>query len=268
MGSQIDLRAFVSHLDRQNRLTIPLSRDCIVTCEAGGAWLTRDSLAEGEFPSSNLNRVHWIAADTPLRSGQIQEALKAMRSLGARRFFAWIGPLAWDEQSHAKLEASGGTPWTYVRNVVLMRAAGVCEVGNTLLHARSVEGTEIDHVLGAIAPWYKERGVAALRRLLANESFELHAAFENATPVAIAAYVADGEWAHFGWAGTDPAHQRQGAQTALIYSRLGRAHDRGARHCVAEINTTHTTSLDNLKRCGFQEAFDLRVYGWQAGVTQ
>lgn len=263
MGLHTDLRALTSHLDRQNRLTIPLTRPEVVACEAGSAWITRDATAEGEFPSNNLNRVHWIARDTPVRSEQIQQALQAMRNMGTKRFFAWLGPLAWDEQSHTDLQACGGTPVPYVRYVVLTRAAGVCEVGQAALHARAVERHEIEHVLAAIAPWYKERGVAALRRLLAHDSFELHTAFDSATPVAIAAFVADGEWAHFGWAGTDPAHQRRGAQTALICSRLRRAHERGISHCAVEINSVVGTSLNNLKRCGFQETIDLKVYGWK-----
>jgi len=261
----IDLRALVLHLDRQNRLTLPFSRPEIVTREAGGAWITRDATAETEFPSNNLNRIHWIARETPVRHGQIQRALQAMRSMGAKRFFAWLGPLAWDAQSHTDLQACGGMPVPYVRYVVLARAAGVCEAGQAILHARVVEAHEVESLLSAILPWHKERGVASLRRLLACDCFELHAAFDGAYPVAIAALVMDGVWAHFGWAGTDPTQQRKGAQTALICSRLRRAHEQGVRHCTVETNSVVETSLKNLKRCGFKEALDLRVYGWKTG---
>jgi len=185
----MDLRAISAHLDRQNRLTIPLSREGLVTREAGGAWITRDVAAESEFASNNLNRLHWLACDTPVRIGQIREAVEVMQGLGAKRFFAWMGPLAWDAQSHADLQACGGTPVPYVRYVVLARDSADYNIAKTQLIARPVERHEFEQVLAAIEPWYKARGVAALRRLLAHDSFELHAAFDGAAPVAIAAFV-------------------------------------------------------------------------------
>lgn len=86
--------------------------------------------------------------------------------------------------------------------------------------------------------------------------------------VAAATMYANGETAQFFAGATLVKWRRRGAQTALIAARAQAAHSAGCRWLVSEVALekpgTHNTSLQNLKRMGFEVLYERTNWTWRA----
>ena len=91
-------------------------------------------------------------------------------------------------------------------------------------------------------------------------------AFEGDTPIASGAMYIAGEAAWFGFAATDAAHRKRGAQQALILRRLEDAADAGCKWVSVETAedtvTRDAPSFRNLCRLGFEIAYGRPNYLW------
>jgi ribosomal protein S18 acetylase RimI-like enzyme len=91
-------------------------------------------------------------------------------------------------------------------------------------------------------------------------------AFEGDTPIASAAMYVAGSAAWFGFAATDAAHRKRGAQQALIMRRLQDAADAGCKWISVETAedtvTRDAPSFRNLRRLGFEVAYKRPNYLW------
>lgn len=262
MGA-IDERELAGHIDRVRR-RIVACRGGVVVRGVPGGWMSVsvEPGAGGAFPSSNSNRVYWMAPGRELTGQDVASGVEAMRAAGQTRMCLWFAPSAINAEVEERLRGLGANVWPHVEYPALARASGPCEPDRaTEFSVRLIGAAETAAVLAGAQPWYGADGEAAGLRLVERGISEFHAAFEGDRPVAIGMLSMDGEWAYLGAAATAPERRGRGGQTAIICSRVRRAAELGARWCACETNTAAPTSLNNLKRCGFEEAIRWRVYG-------
>ncbi|MBL0928130.1 MAG: GNAT family N-acetyltransferase [Phycisphaerales bacterium] len=230
---------------------------------------------EEQFASTALNRVHWLTLDAPLGRDDVAGADAVLRASGVRRAFLWLSPAAASGAAGSHLGAFGAVRVPYVRYLALAKPVGpvgkvekVGPVAGGPFAVRRLAGEEVAEVLGVVSPWFGARGVPAAVSMARAGLAEFFAAFEGPLTVAVGGLLIDRHGAtphgYLGWTGTDPAHRRRGAQSALIAARLERSGELGIDWCVSETNSVVETSLRNLERAGFAEAAEWAVYRWDA----
>ncbi len=245
--------------------------------DMGPGFLTWRVVDDGSStPTASSDRVFWIAPDRAVSGADLDEAIGYYRSLRRARAFFVLGPEAWSEELGAEMARRGMRPWTQVRYPALAREtverAGE-EWGSTTLEPRIVTGDDpsaLDRVLESIGPWYGREWLGLVRRVVVEAGAELHLAWDAALnrPVAIGGVVVEGDWSYVCFGATEESHRRRGGQTLLFRTRLVSASGRGARWCVGETNSMAEQSLRNFLRCGFAEAFEMRVWGWEEARPQ
>lgn len=264
-----DRAELARHIDRVRRRQITC-REGVVTRDVARGWLSAEPAAPArEFPSASMDRVYWLTLAEPLRPAEITEGLEAARAAGSRRVFIWLAPWAWNHSVEAPLHRAGARLWPSVEYIALARQAGDLAVPSRCPFAiRRLDPPEALAALAEVKPWYAPNRSEAVERLVEQGVSEVHAAFEESTPVAIGLLTVDGSWAYLGSAGTDPRRRGRGAQTALIHARAARAQELGAPWCASETNTAVPVSLRNLRRCGFEDVISWRVYSWDPGAPR
>ena len=91
-------------------------------------------------------------------------------------------------------------------------------------------------------------------------SFTHFAAFDGEVPVATATLCVTGDMGYLMSASTAESHRRQGAQQALIAHRIEKAKQLGCTYFTAQTLYMLKSSLNNLLRAGFREAYAKEVY--------
>ncbi|WP_157438980.1 GCN5 family acetyltransferase [Aestuariimicrobium kwangyangense] len=99
------------------------------------------------------------------------------------------------------------------------------------------------------------------------ENFHFLGGFDGGRLVSIGVlHLKDGR-AGFCGAGTLPSHRGRGAQAAMFAHRIELARQAGARVCVAETGAEgkgeHNSSLANMRRAGFRDAYPRRNLIWR-----
>ena len=255
-----------AHIDRITRRSSTFRGDFVVRDVANGWLRAKPAAVEGEFPSASNNRMHWMVLDGVVTEEKVREAVQAFREFGCSRAFFWSRPEAWSVWSEDRWREHGLMVWPYVQYLAFVAPAGLPPVraGASAVTARPLTASEVPSVLAAVQPWNAD-GQAAARMQADSGTAEMHAAFEDGKPIAVAALVKDDvdpRFAYLGWAWTHAECRRRGAQTAIIASRMARARELGAVWCVSETNTMVEQSLRNLERAGFATAMEWRVLRW------
>jgi GNAT superfamily N-acetyltransferase len=258
-----DHLALARHIDRVRRFVLS-NRPGIAMHEIPRGWMSVDTTEPcEEFPFNNPNRVGWFALDSPPTTDDINGTLDVLRALSRPRIFFWIGPGGWSNDLDALLAAHGAHRWPVVQYPLLFREAGECPAPRVCnFDIRRVTPDQAPAVLADAEAWYSKKGTQTALRLVQQGRVDMHAAYDGPRAVALAVIIMDAPFAYLGWAVTAPDMRKQGAQTALIAARVQRAAALGANWCVCETATAEMTSTNNLKRCGFEEAFGWRVYRW------
>ena len=134
-------------------------------------------------------------------------------------------------------------------------------VSTTLRIARAAP-TDADAVAELVTTVFAQppsSGRAAAQKIGAPE-WRHFLAWDDTTPVAIAATHIAGEGAWFGITGTLPAYRRRGAQLALLAARIDAAREAGCRLLVVETGPDSperpNPSYHNVQRAGFQIAYE------------
>jgi GNAT superfamily N-acetyltransferase len=94
------------------------------------------------------------------------------------------------------------------------------------------------------------------------QGFFHYMAFDGNRPVAIAALCVFEDMGYLMAARTTETHRQRGAQQALLARRGERAEQIGCAILVSETLTMLEHSLRNLRRAGFEQAYDKEVYEW------
>lgn len=261
-----DALEVAQHLDRMTRAVATARGGAnIPPRDLSVGWMTAEAVGDGgEYASNCQNRVQWVGTASPVPASAVAEAIEAMRGLGKTRAFFRVGPQAWDPKLHSALMAAGAIEVTWVRYPVVSREAGGAPAVSSKFEVRVVSPSDAAGAMHATAPWFSDAGIHTALDLVENGRAELHAAFDGDRPASVALLMMDGAWGYLGFAGTDPDKRGRGGQSALIRSRVLRARELGASRCTSETVTAVETSLKNLLRLGFKEAFGIRVYAWNA----
>ncbi|MCC6425831.1 MAG: GNAT family N-acetyltransferase [Phycisphaerales bacterium] len=251
------------HLDRVRRLAAPC-REGLLIRELRAGWITRAiGKPPADYASASHDRVYWLALTRKLESTDIEQARNIATSIGIQRLFLWLAPWASDASTDALLNAAGASRIHQIQYIAFSRPAGEGKPPRpTAIKAEPLDPAFAQDILPLCEHWYSKDGIATALRMLQIPSIEVHAAFDGPKPIALGLLTIDGDWAYISAAGTDPDHRGQGAQSALICSRLQAAAAHGAAMCACETNTAVPISLRNLKRCGFVEAINWHVYQW------
>ena len=236
-------------------------------------WKVRDDGAT--TPTASSDRAFWLAPERAITGADIDEAIAFYASLGRARAFFVVGPRAWSEGLGVEMARRGMRAWAHVRYPALVRGVEVGaeeawsrSASESTLRASIVTGAEpeeLARVLRLIEPWYGSDWLGLVRRVVVEVGAELHVAWDEALgrPIAIGGVVIEGAWSYVCFGATEESQRRRGCQTLLFGSRLASARRQGAMWCAGETNTMAEQSLRNFLRCGFVEAMEMRVWGWE-----
>jgi hypothetical protein len=223
----------------------------------GSAYISISPGEQGEYASSNPNRLHLCGAEPGLTADGIKGLLKLFGDAGVGRYFVWISPGPEIEVVRRWLADAGLTRRPYVSYLTLARDARQTAPAATGFDVREVDPQEVEclsgRLDGIVGPEY-------LRSLGAPGAHHFMA-FEGEQPVASAVLYAFEELGYLGMALTAEPFRRRGAQSALIAQRLKKAAAVGCKIVVSETLSIAQHSLGNLQRAGFDVAYEKEVYG-------
>jgi hypothetical protein len=230
----------------------------------GDAYVTIDPECQTPFASGNSNRVHLCGAEAGMDGDSINHLIDLFAAEGVRRFFVWLSPGPDIDRARGWIENSGLSRIRHVGYPTLCRERHPPAHFNTDLEIRQVGPEEIAAAreqLGAEMLW------AGYARSAGHEGFFHYMAFDGRRPVAFAALGVFEDIGYLTAAGTAEADRKRGAQQALIARRIARAEQAGCSIEVSETLHMLEHSLRNLRRAGFEEAYEKEVYEWN-GLSQ
>jgi GNAT superfamily N-acetyltransferase len=195
----------------------------------GNCYVTIDPDRQTPFASSNLNRVYMCGAEAGMSSSSVPHMMDLFLTERVNRFFVWLSPGPDMDTARGWLEQHG-----LVREI----AAASGHIG---------ERQWSDDACSA-------RG----------DGFFHYLAFDGDEPVAIAALCVFEDIGYLMAAATAESHRKRGAQQALIAKRIERAEQAGCSILVSETLYMIEHSYRNLRRAGFQEAYEKEIYEWNA----
>jgi hypothetical protein len=224
----------------------------------GNGYVTIDPGRQGPFPSANMNRVYLCGAEAGMEPGSIGRLIDLFTAQGVKRFFVWLSPGPDMDVMRGWLAASGLCRIRRTGYPTLCRATRSPVQFKTDLEVREVSAGEIaaarEHLGATVWPEYVTSA--------GHEGFFHYMAFDGARPVAIAALCVFEDLGYLMAAATAESHRRRGAQQALIANRIERAEQIGCSMLVSETLYMLEHSYRNLRRAGFQEAYEKEVYEW------
>jgi GNAT superfamily N-acetyltransferase len=209
-------------------------------------------------PAASLNRnairLSGAAGQTPQ---DFEHMARLFEAAGVDRHFVWLSPGPGADATREWLKTRGAVkvPWTRYPTLVhggqgvALRASHllVREVGR-----REVDAAAICEGHAAILDGYLPS--------LGRPGFQHFAAYAQDQVIATAALAHFEDMAYLTYACTAEAHRRQGAQIALIDARIAAARKLGCRLIVCQTLTMLVDSYANLRRAGFDEAYEREVY--------
>ena len=224
----------------------------------GNCYVTIDLDRETPFPSSNLNRVYLCGAEPGMTSAGIAKLIDLFATEGVKRFFVWLSPGPDIDRVRGWLDQHG---------LSRIRRTGyptLCRTGHTPVHFRTdLEVREVS--ADEIAEAGVELGETLwpeYARSAGREAFFHYMAFDGGRPVAIAALCVFEDLGYLMAAATAESHRKRGAQQALIAKRIERAEQLGCAMQVSETLYMLEHSYRNLRRAGFEEAYEKEIYEW------
>jgi hypothetical protein len=212
---------------------------------------------QGEFASSNHNRLHLCGVEPGLTADGTTGLLKLFGDAGIGRYFVWISPGPDMEAVRRWLADAGLARRPSVAYLTLARDAWEPAQAATGFDVREVGRQEIERLSarldGVIWPEYlRSLGAPGMHHFMA---------FEGERPVASAVLCNFKELGYLSMALTAEPFRRRGAQSALIAQRIKKAVAVGCEIVVSETLSILEHSLGNLQRAGFEVAYEDEVYG-------
>ena len=237
--------------------------------------LTTSRIDDGLLIAANkidvlaLNRVLGLGLERDISHETLQRVIAAFKTAGSPRFFLSLAPVAEHEQIGARIEAAGLRHYNnWMRLQFDLRQLKDEPPSSGAVTVREI-GRDDAAAFGRIVAegfGYPPPLAPLPTRVIGRPSWRHYLAYENDTPIGAAARCIADEAAWFGFAATDAAHRRKGAQHALVIRRL---HDAAAAGCkwvsveTAEDTVTRDApSFRNLRRLGFSIAYKRPNYLW------
>jgi GNAT superfamily N-acetyltransferase len=223
----------------------------------GSAYVCISPGEQGQYASSNHNRLHLCGAEPGLTADGITGLQKLFADAGISRYFVWISPGPDIEVVRCWLMDAGLTRRPYVSYLTLARDARETAPAVTGFDVREVDAREVERLSGrldgVIWPEYL--------RSLGPPDVHHFMAFERERPVASAVLCIFEELAYLSMALTAEPFRGRGAQSALIARRINKAAAVGCKIVVSETLSILQHSLGNLQKAGFEVAYENEVYG-------
>lgn len=216
-----------------------------------------------------LNRLVGLGLRSSPSDAALANAVNALEQTGAPRCFVPVAPTGASEDLGARLERRG---LRHYNNWMRLRC-GLDDLPPGSSSANSLDvrriGSAEARVFGdlvATAFGYPPKIAPIASQTIGRPHWHHYLAFEGDTPIASGAMYIAGEAAWFGFAATDAAYRKRGAQQALILRRLENAADAGCKWVSVETAedtvTRDAPSFRNLRRLGFEIAHGRPNYLW------
>ena len=230
-------------------------------------------IAVNRFDVLALNRLVGLGLHSTPSDADLADMLAAFETAGAPRYFVQLAPGDESARLGSRLEQLGLRH--YNNWVRLYRGLddlpGPPDVAGPL-EVRRIDSTDA-HAFGTLVAtaFQYPPAIAPLTQLAVGRPRWYHyLAFDGDIPVGSAAMFVAGDAAWFGFAATDAAHRKRGAQQALIRRRLEDAVRAGC-HWISVETAEDTVARDapsyrNLRRLGFAVAYLRPNYLWTRGA--
>jgi hypothetical protein len=227
-------------------------------------------IAMNRFDVLALNRLIGLGLRSAPSDGALADAINAIERTGSPRCFVQVAPTGASEGLGDRLERLGlrqYNNWMRLRRSLddLPRAS---ESSATSLDVRRIGSAHAD-VFGSLVATafdYPPALAPITSQTIGRPHWHHYLAFEGDTPIASAAMYVAGSATWFGFAATDAAYRKRGAQHALIMRRLHDAADAGCTWVSVETAedtvTRDAPSFRNLRRLGFEVAYTRPNYLW------
>jgi GNAT superfamily N-acetyltransferase len=227
-------------------------------------------IAVTRFDVLALNRLIGLGLRTPPSDATLAEAISAIEQTGSPRCFVPVAPTSAAEGLSSRLERLGLRQYNnWVRlSRSLDHLPGPPDSPAPSLDVRRIGPThaEVFGNLVATAFDYPPPLAPIASQTIGRPHWQHYLAFEGDTPIASAAMYVAASAAWFGFAATDAAYRKRGAQQALIVRRLRDAADAGCKWVSVETAedtvTRDAPSFRNLRRLGFEVAYTRPNYLW------
>jgi GNAT superfamily N-acetyltransferase len=226
----------------------------------GSCYVTIDPGRQAAFASANMNRVYLCGTEPGMESGSINRLIELFTEAGVKRFFVWLSPGPEMDVVRGWLEAAGLCRIRRTGYPTLCREGGLPLEFSTDLEIREVSLDEIDDAREELG----ETMWPEFARSAGKAGFHHFMAFDRTRPVAIAALCVFQDLGYLMAAATAETHRKRGLQQALIAKRVERAEQIGCRALVSETLYVLEHSYRNLRRAGFEEAYEKELYEWNA----
>lgn len=234
--------------------------------KVGDAVLT----AVTRFDVLALNRLIGLGLRSSPSDAILAEAMFAIETAGSPRFFVPVAPTSGADGLASRLEHLGlrrYNNWMRLSRT-LDQLPGPPDSSAPSLHVRRI-GPEHADVFGSLVATafdYPPALAPITSQTIGRPHWHHYLAFEGDTPIASGAMYIAGSAAWFGFAATDAAHRKRGAQQALIVRRLRDAAEAGCKWVSVETAedtvTRDAPSFRNLRRLGFEVAYARPNYLW------
>lgn len=219
-----------------------------------------------------LNRLLGLGLRGPVVDSALDDVLHGFERTGAPRFFLPLAPVDGHADLGRRIERLGlqhYNNWIRLQRD-LRDLTDLPPTEPSDLHVRQIESKDAQtfgHIV-ATAFGYPPALAPLAGQTIGRPHWHHYFACERDTPIAAAAmYLAD-DTAWFGFAATDAAYRRRGAQRALVVRRLKDAADAGCKWVSVETAedtvTKEAPSFRNLRRLGFGIAYRRPNYLWTA----
>jgi hypothetical protein len=221
-----------------------------------------------------LNRLIGLGLRGSPSDSALAGVLNALEGTGSPRCFVPVAPRDGYENLSARIERLGlrhYNNWMRLRRD-LNDLTDLPTAPSTPLDVRQIDSADA-HAFGhlvATAFDYPPAIAPLAAQPIGRPRWYHYLAFEGNAPIASGAMYVAGEAAWFGFAATDAAHRRRGAQQALIIRRLKDAASAGCRWVSVETAedtvTKDAPSFRNLRRLGFEVAYRRPNYLWRRAL--
>ncbi|HEU5135577.1 MAG TPA: GNAT family N-acetyltransferase [Steroidobacteraceae bacterium] len=222
----------------------------------GRAEVTIDATSTAPAASYNRNRIQLCGSEGGLTQQGLVELTRLFDAKQVGRFFVWLSPGPELDLVREWLAALDfvKVPWT--RYPTLMHTGEPTPPVHCDFAIREVDGEEIASARSQLGELLMDGFAESVGR----KGFHHYMAFDAGRPIAVGALVQFEDIGYLTWAATEEAHQRRGAQSALIAHRVEQALALGCTQIVSQTLTMLTQSLANLQRAGFREVYEQEVY--------
>lgn len=243
---------------------------------AAACGLGIETVGDGVVMSANridvlaMNRATGLGLRQRVGADFFDDMIGAFTRAGSPRFFVQVAPTPGHERIVDGLERHGVhhyNNWMRLR-FDLSRLPNVAPARPSAVTVREI-GVDASADFGRIvstAFGYPPAMVLLPSQTIGRPGWRHYLAYDGDTPIGAAAMFVNGEAAWFGFAGTDAAHRKKGAQHALVMRRLHDAAGDGCRWVSVETAedtvTKDAPSFRNLRGLGFEIAYKRANYLW------